>query len=130
MSPSRSSSSTQLYMIGRLFRRRRQGNRVQTLEEQEQQTTTEKKQVPRREPQYRLILYSTEWQPNIVARILAKTIPQIDRRFGFDLCTRARSAGNAGVTVVITTQKQAEIYLLLLRREGLPVTIEPYDVER
>ena len=120
-------------MIGRLFRRgRRQGSRVQTLEEQDEQTATKdkKQQVPRREPQYRLILYSTEWQPNIVARILAKTIPQIDRRFGFDLCTRARSAGNAGVTVVITTQKQAEIYLLLLRREGLPVTIEPYDVER
>lgn len=121
--------NTQLQMIGRMFRRDRNRRGVKTLEPEEETKRaqkTKKKQTP--EPLWRVMLYGTEWQPDIVARILASTIPALDRRAAFELCTHARFAGK--VALVVTTKKQAEMYSLALQRKGLPVTIEPYDVER
>lgn len=124
-----SSSSTELYMVGRLFRRaKRKG--VQTLEREEQSTTKKEKQQqpPDKDPVFRILLHNTEWQPEIVARIIAKIIPTLDRRVAYELCTAARLAGK--VPLVIVPKKQAEAYYVRLRRKGLPVTMELHDVER
>ena len=124
-------TSTQLAMIGRLFRRDRR-KRVQTIIEQEEEESTKLDQPPTQQkapdPVWRVILYNTEWQPEIVARILARTIPTLDRRIAFELCTQARMAGQ--VTLVITRKREAEGFCVRLQRQGLPVTMEPHGVER
>ena len=118
-------ASTQLEMVGRLFRRAREKRRgVQTLDREKKKS--KKKEEP--EPMWRVMLHNTEYQPEIVARIVAKTTPALDRRAAYELCTYARFAGK--VTLVITPKKQAELYCLGLQRKGLPSTIEPHDVER
>ena len=129
--PPPTTTSTQLAMIGRLFRRDRR-KRVQTIIEQEEEESTKLDQPPTQQkapdPVWRVILYNTEWQPEIVARILARTIPTLDRRIAFELCTQARMAGQ--VTLVITRKREAEGFCVRLQRQGLPVTMEPHGVER
>ena len=119
---------SQLHMIGRIFRRdkKNKGNRVQTLEREDTKRSIKKKKE--NDPLWRVMLYNTEYQPDIVARILASVIPSLDRKAAFELCIFGRSAGK--VTLVITRKKQAELYCLGLQRQGLPATIEPHDVER
>lgn len=118
------SSRSQLDMVGGLFRRSR--NRiVRTLEREK---VREDKKAKEKDPQFRVMLYNTEYQPEITAKLVARTIPVINRAVAFELATRAREVGK--VLLIVAPKKQAEVYCLGLRRRGLPVTIEPHDVER
>lgn len=117
---------TQLNVIGRLLRRGGRKKQVRTLEKEDTKQTTKRKKE--KDPMWRVMLYSTEYQPDIVAKILASVIPVLDKRVGFELCTMARSMGK--VPLVVTRKKEAEVYCVLLQKYGLPVTIEPHDVER
>ena len=74
------------------------------------------------------MLHGTEWQPEIVARLLPRVIPQLDRMAAYELAVSARYNGK--VALIITRRKQAEAHCLGLQRLGLPVTMEPHDVER
>ena len=51
-----------------------------------------------------------------------------DRMVAYELAVSARYNGK--VALIITRQKQAEAHCLGLQRLGLPVTMEPHDVER
>ena len=54
----------------------------------------------------------------------------INRMAAYELCLFAKSTPAQKVLLVLATKKQAEQYCLRLRRKGLPVTIEPHDIER
>jgi ATP-dependent Clp protease adapter protein ClpS len=121
-------SDTQLNMIGRLFRRSSSNKkRVKTLERETEPPAT-KQEKKDRKPYYRVMLHSTEWQPEIVARLLPRAIPALDRVAAFELCLSARYNGK--VALIITRKKQAEEYCMALQRLGLPSTIELHDIER
>mmetsp|Transcript_57332 Transcript_57332/g.66216 ORF Transcript_57332/g.66216 Transcript_57332/m.66216 type:complete len:181 (-) Transcript_57332:265-807(-) len=110
--------------FNRVFRRGRK--KVQVLEKEEKKVT-KKEDKPEPTKFYRVMMYNNEYQPNIVAKVLATTIPSLDRGAAYELCTYARTYGK--VAVVITTQKQADMYSVLLQRKGLPTTVELYDVK-
>ena len=97
---------------------------MQTLEPPAKQK--EKKAEP--EELWRVMLYNTEYQPDITARLLVKVIPALNRVAAYELVCRARELGK--VALIITRKKQAEAYCLGLQRRGLPATIEPHDMER
>ena len=120
-------TTTELNMIGRFFRRDRSNTKrgVKTLEREKRET---KKQEKSRDPIFRVMLYATEAQPEIVARIVAKVIPSINRMAAYELCVYAKSTPAQKVLLVLASQKQAEQYCLRLRKRGLPVTIEPHEV--
>ena len=111
-------------MLGGLFRRSR-NRKVRTLEREK---VKEDKKAEEKDPLFRVMLYNTEYQPEITARLVARTIPVLNRAVAFELATRARAAGK--VPLIVTPKKQAEVYCVGLRRRGLPATIEPHDVER
>lgn len=122
----RSHSSIQLNMVGRLFRRNTKKKSVQTLEREQTKKEEKKQKAP--EQLWRVMLYNTEWQPDITARLLVRVIPALNRAAAYELVCRARGMGK--VALVIARKKQAEGYCLGLQRLGLPATIEPHDVER
>ena len=117
-----------LNMIGRLFGRSRNRKQVRTLERETEPPATKKEETPRKPPLFRVMLQGTEWQPEIVAKLLPRAIPQLDRMAAYELAVSARYNGK--VALIITRQKQAETHCLALQRLGLPATMEPHDVER
>lgn len=100
---------------------------METLEREDvDEKTLDKKKPPPQ--QWRVMLYSTEWQPDITARTLVKVIPALDRLAAYELVLKSREMGK--VALIICRKKQAEGYCLGLQRRGLPATIELHDVER
>ena len=89
----------------------------------------ESQQEPEPPPRlYRLMYYDQcEYQPENVARILAKTIPSLDRRVAYELTSRARMQGTAGVPLLLTTQKECELYGGLLTQYGLTTNVVPHN---
>ena len=77
--------------------------KLQVLEREEKKVTNKKEDKQEPTKFYRVMMYNNEYQPNIVAKVLATTIPSLDRRAAYELCTSARTSGK--VAVVITTQK-------------------------
>jgi len=114
--------------VGAFNRAFRRGRKKLQVLEQEEKKVTKKEDTPEPTKFYRVMMYNNEYQPNIVAKVLATTIPSLDRGAAYELCTYARTYGK--VAVVITTQKQADIYSALLQRKGLPTTVELYDVKK
>ena len=124
----RTQHELKLNMIGRLFGRSRNRKRVRTLEKETEPPATKKEEKPRKPPLFRVMLQGTEWQPEIVAKLLPRAIPQLDRMAAYELAVSARYNGK--VALIITRQKHAETHCLALQRLGLPATMEPHDVER
>ena len=124
---SSASTTTALNMIGRIFRRNNKTRGVKTLERSKEDT--KKQQLKKKEPMYRVMMYATEIQPEIVARIVAQVIPSLNRMVAYELCLMAKATPSQKVLLVLINQKQAELYCLRLRKRGLPVSIELHDDE-
>ena len=119
---SRPRSTTALFgvrsAVRKVFRRG-----VRTLEKEEKKKESEEETKP--EEMYRLVYHdSCDYQPEGVARVLAKLLPMLDRRTAYELCSHARMAGKA--PLLVTDRNNAERYALLLRQYGLTATVEPH----
>ena len=102
---------------------------VRTLVREPKKKESEQEEEP---PQkmYRLMYYDQcDYQPENVARILAKIIPSLDRRVAYELTSRARMMDGTtqGVTLLITTQKECELYGALLIQYGLTIQVVQHN---
>ena len=121
-------TTTRLYGVRSTFQRVVRGA-VRTLVREPKKKESEQEEEP---PQkmYRLIYYDQcDYQPENVARILAKIIPSLDRRVAYELTSRARMMDGTtqGVTLLITTQKECELYGALLIQYGLTIQVVQHN---
>ena len=99
---------------------------VRTLVREPKKDSKQEQEPPQR--LYRLMYYDQcDYQPENVARILAKTIPSLDRRVAYELTSRARMQGAAGVPLLLTTQKECDLYGALLTQYGLTTKVVPHN---
>ena len=121
-------TTTRLYGVRSTFKRVVRGA-VRTLVREPKKKESEQEEEP---PQkmYRLIYYDQcDYQPENVARILAKIIPSLDRRVAYELTSRARMMDGTtqGVPLLITTQKECELYGALLIQYGLTIQVVQHN---
>ena len=115
-------TTTRLYGVRSTFQRVVRGA-VRTLVREPKKKESEQEEEP---PQkmYRLIYYDQcDYQPENVARILAKIIPSLDRRVAYR--ARQMNGTTQGVQLLITTQKEFELYGALLIQYGLTIQVVP-----
>ena len=103
---------------------------VRTLVREPKKKESEQEEEPPPQKMYRLIYYDQcDYQPENVARILAKIIPSLDRRVAYELTSRARMMNGTtqGVPLLITTQKECELYGALLIQYGLTIQVVQHN---
>ena len=111
-------SSTSLYgvrsTVRKIFRRR-------TLVKEDTSTKDDDTEPPK---MYRLMYFDDcDYGPENVARVIAKSVPSLNRRTAYHLVSYARENGKVPLLVNID-EGTAERSCALLRRNGLHATVE------